>query len=63
VSMGLCNCYVRYLSGETKFSVRYGSHNQKCPAYRESGDPVDRIADREFRERIEPKVLRSSDEG
>lgn len=44
-----CNCYVRYLTEEVKGYVRWGSHNPACPVYRVSLDPVDRIADDEFR--------------
>ena len=44
-----CNCYVKALSAETRFSLRYGAHNKACPVYRRSLDPVDREEDASFR--------------
>ena len=44
-----CDCYVRLLSAETRFSLHYGAHSPTCPRYRVSLDPVDRENDEEFR--------------
>ena len=44
-----CNCYVRYLDDETRFCLHYGAHEETCPVYRPSLDPVDRAHDEEFR--------------
>ena len=46
-----CDCYVRLLSEETRFSLHYGAHSPTCPRYRVSLDPVDRANDEEFREK------------
>ena len=40
-----CNCYVRLLTVDQQFSIRYGAHEHTCTQYRPSGDPVDRIID------------------
>lgn len=47
----MCNCYVRGLSPEIQFVVRYGSHDYTCPVYRPSLDPVDAVADSAFRQK------------
>jgi hypothetical protein len=44
-----CNCYVKTLSAETRFSLRYGVHNEACPVFRRSLDPIDREEDALFR--------------
>ena len=44
-----CRCYVRRLTEEARFSLRYGAHALTCPVYRPSLDPVDRRADEELR--------------
>ncbi len=49
----MCDCYVRFLNEETRFSLHLGAHNPTCPAYRVSHDPVDRAHDEEFRARVE----------
>ena len=49
-----CNCYVRFIEDEhILFILRYGSHNPTCPSYRASLDPVDQMADEDFRARTE----------
>jgi len=40
-----CSCYVRLLTADQQFSIRYGAHEHTCTQYRPSGDPVDRIND------------------
>lgn len=49
-----CTCYVRNLSEQDQFCIRYGSHNPNCSVYRESRDTVDRQADQDFRINHEP---------
>ena len=44
-----CKCYVRGLSPEVQFCLRWGAHSTHCPIYRPSGDPVDRIKDETYR--------------
>jgi hypothetical protein len=44
-----CTCYVSKLDEETRFGLRYGAHNQRCPSYAESLDPVDYAEDEEYR--------------
>ena len=44
-----CDCYVRLLSAEARFSLHYGAHSSTCPRYRVSLDSVDRANDEEFR--------------
>ena len=44
-----CKCYVRGLSPEVQFCLRWGAHSTYCPIYRPSLDPVDRIKDEAFR--------------
>lgn len=51
-----CTCYASKLDDETRFTLRYGAHNPRCPAYRESGDPVDNMHDADFRATWEPRV-------
>ena len=46
-----CDCYVRLLSAEARFSLHYGAHSPTCPRYRVSLDPVDRANDEDFREK------------
>ena len=45
-----CNCWVATKSEEERFGIRYGAHALKCPAFRQSLDPVDAANDRELRE-------------
>lgn len=40
-----CNCSIRELDEETRFTIRYGAHEKFCAIYRPSLDPVDRIHD------------------
>jgi hypothetical protein len=40
-----CKCYVKNLSEHERFSVRRGAHERRCPVFRESRDPVDRVHD------------------
>lgn len=40
-----CNCSIRELDEETRFTIRYGAHEKICAIYRPSLDPVDRIHD------------------
>lgn len=50
---GRCRCYVRFLSAEVLFGLRRGAHNPACQMYRPSGDPLDHLADSEFRGQVE----------
>ena len=45
----VCVCYVSQQTPEVRYSLRYGAHDPLCPVYRESGDPVDRAEDAEYR--------------
>jgi len=47
--MNNCNCYVKGLPEQTQFSLHYGAHDVRCPAYRVSLDPVDAAKDFAFR--------------
>ena len=48
-----CDCYVRLLSAEVRFSLHYGAHSSTCPRYRVSLDSVDQENDEEFRRESE----------
>ena len=55
-----CRCYVRRLTEEARFGLRYGAHSLTCPTYHPSRDPVDRQADEDFRADAEiagPRVI------
>lgn len=54
-----CNCYVALLDDETQFCLRWGAHNPRCLVYRESGDPVDRMKDQDYRKCHETETLRN----
>lgn len=43
-----CDCWVAGRPEEERLQIRYGAHCADCPAYRESGDPVDRDNDVEL---------------
>ncbi len=47
-----CNCWLSSpeVSDDTRFQARYGAHSLACPAYRQSGDPVDRQYDNAVRQ-------------
>ena len=48
----LCTCYVRLMSEEDRFGIRYGAHAMGCPVYAKHGpslDSVDRKHDRDLR--------------
>ena len=47
-----CTCYVKTLSREQQFCIRYGAHALNCPKYRESGDILDRKRDIELRNNL-----------
>lgn len=51
-----CTCYVSYLPEAIRFVLRYGAHEETCPVYRPSADPVDRENDTEYRERVRIRV-------
>jgi len=53
-----CGCYVQFMDNEVVFQVRWGAHGLDCPLYRQSRDPVDHVADLEFRAKFEPMVNR-----
>jgi hypothetical protein len=44
--MKACNCYVSKLPAHDQMVIRYGAHDQSCPKYKKSLDPVDQIKDR-----------------
>ena len=44
-----CRCYVLKLPLEDALTLHWGAHEQRCPVYRPSPDPVDRANDEEFR--------------
>ena len=46
-----CHCWVSREPAEHQFSIRYGAHDEICPVYRPSLDPVDRRHDEELRRR------------
>jgi len=52
-----CRCYVALLPPQERFSLRYGAHEESCPNWRESRDPVDRAADEAYRN-AQPMVIR-----
>ena len=52
----VCHCYVRDLTDEVRFGLRYGAHNPWCPVYRPSRDPVDRVEDTCYRIRTEVRT-------
>ena len=51
--LSYCNCWVRKLSKERVFGIRFGAHNPICPAYQRSRDPVDDANDVELRQRMQ----------
>lgn len=48
-----CNCWVRDRPAEERFSIRYGAHDVRCPAWAPSGDPVDAERDAALRLRLD----------
>ncbi len=48
-----CNCWVRDRPAEERFSIRYGAHDVRCPAWAPSLDPVDAANDAELRLRLD----------
>lgn len=44
-----CNCWVRRMSAEDQFGIRYGAHNPECPVFKPTLDPVKAVADAELR--------------
>ena len=55
--LSYCNCWVRKLSEEKAFGVRFGAHNPICPAYQRSRDPIDDANDVELRQRMQGIAL------
>ncbi len=49
----VCNCWVRDRPAEERFSIRYGAHDVRCPAWAPSLDPVDAANDAELRLRLD----------
>lgn len=47
-----CTCYVRHLDDETRFSLRFGTHDPACPLYMPSLDRNDAREDAEFRQAV-----------
>ncbi len=52
-TMYVCNCCVRDRPAEERFSIRYGAHDVRCPAWAPSYDPVDAANDAELRLRMD----------
>ena len=53
-----CSCWVSRVSVEQgRDAIRCGAHSLECSLYRESGDPVDREADRELCARMDGSQL------
>ena len=52
-----CRCYAQFLPPVVQFSMHFGAHNEACPVYRVSRDPVDAQYDIEFREAHENSVV------
>ena len=48
----MCRCYVLDRPLKEALSLHWGSHAESCPVYVVSRDPVDRLADEEYRERF-----------
>ncbi len=40
-----CTCWVRKVSEEERFGIRYGAHNPECPTFKPTLDPVKAMAD------------------
>lgn len=47
-----CRCYVLNRPLKEALSLHWGAHAESCPVYLVSRDPLDRLADEEYRERF-----------
>jgi len=56
-----CRCYVRDLPDVMRFGLRYGAHAPKCPMYRPSRDPLDRLEDTYYRIKTDTRMATPED--